>query len=113
MPTHAEICNALGAVAGGISQRVTVLVTSPAEGLYRVHGLDGVEDFRALDPAAARAGEIARAEAEARAEQAGAAEIRLQEARDDKVVTIAGSSEVFIESRITATAFGRPCLAGA
>ncbi|NMM46371.1 hydantoinase/oxoprolinase family protein [Rhodospirillaceae bacterium KN72] len=111
VPRFAEVCNAVGAVAGGVSQRVHILITSPAEGLFRVHALEGVEDFRFLEDAAARATDIATTEAERRALEAGASEIRTETNRDDRVATVAGSFDVFIESRITATAFGRPMLA--
>lgn len=110
IPVHAEVCNAVGAVAGGVSQRVPILITSPAEGLFRVHGLEGVEDFRDLESAAAHATALARDEATSRARQAGAVAIRVEDSREDKVATVAGSFEVFIESRITATAYGRPRL---
>lgn len=111
VPRYAEVCNAVGAVAGGVSQRVQILITAPAEGLFRVHGLDDVEDFRNLEAAAARATDLAQAEARRRAEDAGAIEIRVETSRDDRVATVAGSFEVFIESRIVANAFGRPRLA--
>ena len=113
VPRFAEVCNAVGAVAGGVSQRVQVLITSPAEGLFRVHGLDGVTDFRNLEEAAASALSLAESEARARAIDAGATEIQVETTRDDRVATVAGSFQVFIESRIGATAFGRPKLAGA
>jgi N-methylhydantoinase A/oxoprolinase/acetone carboxylase beta subunit len=111
VPAHAEVCNAVGAVAGGVSQRVKVLITSPAEGLFRVHGPRGIDDFRDLEAAAAAATATATTEARARAREAGAAEIRIETARDDRVATVAGTFEVFVESTITVTAFGRPRLA--
>lgn len=111
VPRYAEVCNAVGAVAGGVSQRMQVLITAPAEGLFRVHGLGDVEDFRNLEQAANRATEIAEGEAHRRAEEAGAIEIRVETTRDDRVATVAGSFEVFIESRIVSSAFGRPRLA--
>ncbi len=42
---HAEVCNAVGAVAGGVSQRVRILVTAPGENCYRVHLPEGLRDF--------------------------------------------------------------------
>ncbi len=111
VPRHAEVCNAVGAVAGGVSQRVQLLITAPAEGLYRVHGLSGIEDFRDLETAAAKALALAEAEARSRADEAGALEVKVETSRDDRIATVAGSFAVFIESRISATAFGRPRIA--
>lgn len=111
VPTHADVCNAVGAVAGGVSQRVKILITSPAEGLFRVHGSEGINDFRDLEAAAAAATATAITEARSRAESAGADEIRVETSRDDRIATVASTFEVFVESHISATAFGRPRLA--
>lgn len=112
IPRFAEVCNAVGAVAGGVAQRVHILITSPAEGLFRVHTLGEPKDFGDLEKAAAHALALAEEEARTRAFDAGAVEIRCETDRDDRTATVAGSHEVFIESRITASAFGRPRLAG-
>ncbi len=111
VPTHADVCNAVGAVAGGVSQTVSILITSPAEGLFRVHGGEGLHDFGELEPAASKALELAGAQAGALALDAGAGDIKVETSRDDRVATVAGSFEVFVESTITATAFGRPRIA--
>jgi N-methylhydantoinase A/oxoprolinase/acetone carboxylase beta subunit len=113
VPEHADVCNAVGAVAGDVSQRATVLITAPADGVYRVHTAAGPEDFGDLAAAAARAKDLAESEAENLALSAGAGEIRIETRRDDRIATVAGSHEVFIESRTTATAFGRPRIAAA
>jgi N-methylhydantoinase A/oxoprolinase/acetone carboxylase beta subunit len=46
IPPHAEVANAVGAVAGGVVQRQRVLIT-PMDGTdrVRVHLPDGVRDF--------------------------------------------------------------------
>lgn len=111
VPQHADVCNAVGAVAGGVSQTVTILITSPTEGLYRVHAQDGLHDFGELEPATAKALELARAQAETMALDAGAGDIEIDTSRNDRVATVAGSYEVFVESTVTATAFGRPRIA--
>ncbi len=49
IPEYAEVANAVGAVAGGIVQRLHVLI-SPLddEGVVRLHLADGVHDFKSL-----------------------------------------------------------------
>ena len=41
LPPFAGVCNAVGAVAGGIAQRVKLLVTQPEEGRFRLHLPEG------------------------------------------------------------------------
>lgn len=112
VPEHAGVCNAVGAVAGGVSQSCLMVITSPEDGRYRVHAPQGPEDFDDLEKAAARATDLARSGADRLARDAGAVEIRIELARTDRKATVAGSHEVFIESEIRADAFGRPRLAG-
>jgi N-methylhydantoinase A/oxoprolinase/acetone carboxylase beta subunit len=111
IPPHAEVTNAVGAVASGVVQTAEALITQPSEGNFRLHIASGVEDFDDLESAAARAIEAARAQAEALARRAGAAELQISISRKDKVVRGKGGLDIFIESRIAATAFGRPRLA--
>ncbi len=113
VPPNADVCNAVGAVAGGVSQSETILITSPEEGRYRLHTERGPEDFLDLSEAAARAERLARDAAHRKAREAGAGEIRVEVTRADRTATVAGSFEVFIESEIRASAYGRPKLAGA
>jgi N-methylhydantoinase A/oxoprolinase/acetone carboxylase beta subunit len=113
IPKFAEVSNAVGAVAGGIMQRVTAVITSPAEGRFRAHLASGIKDFGDLELAAAHAREWATATATALARAAGAAEIELFHERDDKIFEQPGGMKIFMESNIAATAFGRPALATA
>ncbi len=110
LPGHAGVANAIGAVVGQVSQRVTGLVTSPAEGRFVAHLAAGVQVFPTADAALQALGAALEAEARARAAAAGAeaAEVRLEEARQE--VEIEGR-QMFIEARLTATATGRPRVA--
>jgi N-methylhydantoinase A/oxoprolinase/acetone carboxylase beta subunit len=111
LPRHAEVCNAVGAVVGGVSRTVTAVITAPAEGRFRAHLPDGVADFTALEPAAASALAALRRLATEQAQAAGAAELEVRESRDDRIVREADGLELFVESRLSVTAFGRPRLA--
>jgi N-methylhydantoinase A/oxoprolinase/acetone carboxylase beta subunit len=113
IPKFAEVSNAVGAVAGGIMQRVTAVITSPVEGRFRAHLASGIRDFGDLELAAAHAREWATATATELAKAAGAAEIELFHERDDKIFEQPGGTKIFMESNIAATAFGRPALATA
>ncbi len=111
-PEHAEVCNAVGAVASGIVQRHRLVITQTAEGLYRAHLPDGTKDFLTLEEAAARAGEVARERAAVLAAEAGAEAALVEVERADTIVPDRGGQPTFLESVVTATAVGRPRLAG-
>jgi N-methylhydantoinase A/oxoprolinase/acetone carboxylase beta subunit len=113
LPPHAEVCNAVGAVASGIVQRVSLLVTQPEEGRFRAHLPDGIRDFPDLEQAAGVTLAAARDKATAQARTAGAVDIRLECSRADNVVEGPGGLRTFLESVIVATAAGRPRLAAA
>ena len=110
VPLHAEVCNAVGAVVGAVIQRATVLISSPLGERYRVHLDDGGRDFTDLERAYALAEETARRQAFAAAERAGAGGIAVTMERDDLRASV-GGTETFIESRVRATAVGRPMTA--
>ncbi len=111
IPPHAGVTNAVGAVASGVVQTVEALITQPSEGRFRLHLPTAVEDFTDLAAAAIRATAAVEAQATAQAERAGAGEVQLSVSRKDKAVRERGGFEIFIESKIVATAFGRPRLA--
>lgn len=111
IPPHADVSNAVGAVAGGILQRVVVTITQPVDGIFRTHLPDGLKDFTDLEAAAAFARELAEAEAGGLARRAGAADIEFNHERADKVFEQPGGMRIFMESEVAVTAFGRPALA--
>jgi N-methylhydantoinase A/oxoprolinase/acetone carboxylase beta subunit len=108
---HAGVANAIGAVVGQVRLTVRVMVTSPAEGRFRVHLDSGPEDFTTRDAALDRAEAAAREAAERDALAAGAAALRLESRRDLKQVAVEGR-ETFVEAEVTATATGRPGISG-
>jgi hypothetical protein len=105
------VANAVGAVVGSVTQRVHCLVT-PVDGgeVFRVHLEDGIRDFEDLEEACTFAEERARALARELADRAGASDIQVHVNRNDRTA-IAGGDEFFLESRVEATAIGRPRLA--
>ena len=110
MSEQASVANAVGAAAGDVAQAITVLVTSPTEGRFRVHLSGGPRDFSALEPAA----EAARLEAERiaseRARSSGVEGLAVTCERHDRFVPVGGGLQVFVESLVTARARGRPGL---
>ena len=111
IPPHAGVCNAVGAVAGGIVQSVSALITAPNEGLFRVHLPVANADFTDLERAAEHALAEASILAASKARTAGAADIELHHRRADNMHRDPSGLQIFIESRIDVIAFGRPRIA--
>jgi N-methylhydantoinase A/oxoprolinase/acetone carboxylase beta subunit len=111
IPPHAAVCNAVGAVAGGVLKRVEALITQPFEGRFRVHLPTGNQDFAGLEAAAEHASKVATNLAIAAAVAAGADLPETSVAREDITAESVGGTKLFIEARIVVTALGRPRLA--
>lgn len=111
IPPHAEVANAVGAVAGGVIQRQQVLIT-PHEsgGALRLHLPEGVHDFALLEEAVACAQEQMTPWMEERARQAGAAVVEVHMARRDNeaVVRVGWGDKIYLGTELTFTAAGRP-----
>ncbi len=110
VPEHAAVANAVGAVAAGVMQSARMLISSPSTGCFRVHAGADVEDFSQYEEARVRARELAQALAREKARAAGADDVHVETEEQDLRAPAAGGEEVFIETAITATAFGRPAL---
>ncbi|MET3616070.1 N-methylhydantoinase A/oxoprolinase/acetone carboxylase beta subunit [Rhizobium aquaticum] len=110
IPDHADVANAIGAVAGQIRETVTVFVTSPEEGIFLLNGsgetLRFVSETEALEAARARAIEHARA----LAARNGLAEPHIELMEDADAAEIEGKRKL-VEARVRAVASGRPRVA--
>jgi N-methylhydantoinase A/oxoprolinase/acetone carboxylase beta subunit len=110
LPEHAGVANAIGAVVGRVTMRRSGTVTSPSEGKYRVHLVDGPRDFGDREAALAALEEILREGALEDARAAGAADIQVGVTRDVRVAGVE-AREVFVEAMVTVEAAGRPRVA--
>jgi N-methylhydantoinase A/oxoprolinase/acetone carboxylase beta subunit len=110
LPEHAGVANAIGAVVGQVSQRVSGLVSSPAEGRFVAHLAEGLQAFGDREAALMAMETALTAEALQRAKAAGAEEVQLRVARDLREAEVEGRS-MFIEATVTVTASGRPRVA--
>ena len=107
IPEHADVANAIGAVAGQVRESVTVFITSPEEGIFLLNGFGDTERYVSEDDAVA----AGRERADARAREAAT-----RNGVDEPVITVdvdVDSAEIegrrkLIEARIKATAAGRP-----
>ncbi len=110
LPEYAGVANAIGAVVGRVTMRQSGTVTSPSEGKYRVHLMDGPQDFSDQESALSTLETVLRDEAMAQARMAGAEDIQVSVTRDVRTAGVE-SREVFIEATLTVEAAGRPRVA--
>jgi N-methylhydantoinase A/oxoprolinase/acetone carboxylase beta subunit len=111
IPPHAEVANAVGAVAGGVIQRLHVLISPLDRGeRFRLHLPDGVQDFVDLEQAVRHAQQVMSPHAEALAREAGAVQVEMRIARTDRRAKVATGwkQEVYLGTELIFTAVGRP-----
>ncbi len=107
IPEQGNVANALGAVVGSVRQSVEMIITPAGGKSVSVHFDTGTKTFVELEEAASVAIATACDKARQLASDAGADNISVEHTRTDNVVDNDGDS-VFFESRIVATAIGRP-----
>ena len=110
IPPFADVCNAVGSVAGSVTQVVDVVVNQTSYKVYRVHDPAGHRDHDSIASAVAHAREAATALARAAAVRAGAAAPDVALVELEK--TARSGDEVYVaEVIVRATATGRPLAA--
>jgi N-methylhydantoinase A/oxoprolinase/acetone carboxylase beta subunit len=110
LPEHADVANAIGAVVGQVSQRVSGLVSSPEAGRYVAHLPEGPRGFGNRDQAMEAMETALRQLALARARGAGTDAPVLQVHAEITEAEVEGQ-KLFIEASVTVTATGRPRIA--
>jgi N-methylhydantoinase A/oxoprolinase/acetone carboxylase beta subunit len=108
IPTHAAVCNAVGAVAGVVSQTVEILVNQPTYNVFRVHDPAGSCDYRAPEPALEHAHRISRTLALDAAQRAGAADPHVDTEVLEKRAQVGPGTAYLAEALVRSTAVGRP-----
>lgn len=106
VPEHAEVANAVGAVASEITAREEVIIRPGESSNYVMHGREERIEFAELARATERAREIARGRAVENARKSGAIAPRVVVRQQDRAGAVAMGGTVFLERRILATASG-------
>ncbi|MFO8143959.1 MAG: hydantoinase/oxoprolinase family protein, partial [Dehalococcoidales bacterium] len=108
VPEHAEVANAIGAVASGVVQTVHALIKHLGENkFYRVYLPFGARDFQSLDEAVSYARRTVSRLARNRAHRAGSGVVGVHIAQHDRTARVYGTRQ-HIETEVIATATGRP-----
>ncbi|MHB1406276.1 MAG: hydantoinase/oxoprolinase family protein [Desulfitobacteriaceae bacterium] len=108
IPPFAEVANAVGAAVGQVVETMKLVVKPGAKGGFVIHAPWEPENYALIEEAEARA--IAKAEEVIRtqAERAGAVEPQVVVDKDRVTILTTRGDSVFIETRITVSAVGRP-----
>ena len=110
LPEYAGVANAIGAVVGRVTMRQSGTVTSPSEGKYRVHLIDGPQDFADQESALSLLETVLHDAALSDAQAAGAEDIQISVRRNLRTAGVEGR-KVFVEATLTVEAAGRPRVA--
>ncbi len=108
IPEHAAVCNAVGAVAGVVSQTVEILVNQPTFKVFRVHDPAGSRDYPEPKPALEHAQRVSRALALAAARSAGAVDPHVDTSVTEKLAHVGAGADYLAEAVARSTATGRP-----
>ena len=114
IPEHADVANAVGAVAGGVVQRLRALVRPLDFGAaYRVHLPDGFFDAPTVEQAIAHAESVVPGQLAELARRAGAEQAQVNVERTDHVAVVDAEfgRDVLVEVELVFTAVGRPSAA--
>jgi N-methylhydantoinase A/oxoprolinase/acetone carboxylase beta subunit len=113
IPAHAAVCNAVGAVAGVVSQSVEILVNQPTLNVFRVHDPAGSQDYSDAGPALEHARRVSRELSLAAARRAGASDPHVETSVSEKLAQVGPGTGYLAEAVARSTATGRPFLAHA
>ncbi|HWG71889.1 MAG TPA: hydantoinase/oxoprolinase family protein [Steroidobacteraceae bacterium] len=108
IPEHADVCNAVGAVAGVVSQTAEVVVNQTNFKVFRVHDPAGGKDYAESEPALEHARRVSRELALAAARRAGATDPHVDTVVTEKLAQVRSGDDYLAEAVARSTATGRP-----
>jgi N-methylhydantoinase A/oxoprolinase/acetone carboxylase beta subunit len=108
VPEHAGVCNAVGAVAGVVSETCEVLVNQPTFKVFRVHDPAGSRDYSEADEAIDEARRVSREHALAAARRAGASDPHVETSVVERRANSGSGGDYLAEATVSSRATGRP-----
>ena len=108
VPEHAGVCNAVGAVAGVVSETCEVLVNQPTFNVFRVHDPVGSRDYSGADEAIEEARRVSREHALAAARRAGANDPHVETSVVERRAHSGSADDYLAEATVRSRATGRP-----
>jgi N-methylhydantoinase A/oxoprolinase/acetone carboxylase beta subunit len=108
LPEHAAVCNAVGAVAGVVSETSEILVNQPTFNVFRVHDPAGIRDYSESQQAIEDATRVSRELALAAARRAGATDPHVETAVIERRASAESGLDYLAEATVRSRATGRP-----
>jgi N-methylhydantoinase A/oxoprolinase/acetone carboxylase beta subunit len=108
VPEHAAVCNAVGAVAGVVSETCDILVNQPAFKVFRVHDPAGNRDYSEAQEAIEYAKQVSRELAVAAAQRAGASHVHVETSVMERRAHAGSVDDYLAEATVRSRATGRP-----
>lgn len=108
VPEHGAVCNAVGAVAGVVSETCDVLVNQPAFNVFRVHDPAGSRDYTEAQEAIEYAKSVSRELALAAARRAGATDPHVETSVMERRANAGTADDYLAEATVRSRATGRP-----
>jgi N-methylhydantoinase A/oxoprolinase/acetone carboxylase beta subunit len=108
VPEHAAVCNAVGAVAGVVSETCEVLVNQPTFNVFRVHDPAGSRDYSEADQAIEEARRVSREHALTAARRAGAKDPHVETSVLEHRAHSGSAGDYLAEATVRSRATGRP-----
>jgi N-methylhydantoinase A/oxoprolinase/acetone carboxylase beta subunit len=110
VPQHAEVCNAVGAAAGVVSESCEITVNQPVLNVFRVHDPGGSRDFADADTAIEEAKRLARSHVLAAAVRSGASDPHIEISVSERRARTKTGDEYLAEATVCARATGVPVI---
>jgi N-methylhydantoinase A/oxoprolinase/acetone carboxylase beta subunit len=110
VPEHAQVCNAVGAAAGVVSEVCQLTVNQPVLNVFRVHDPAGSRDFADADSAIEEAKRRARAHVLEAAVRSGASEPHIEVTLTERRARTNSGDEYLAEATVSARATGVPVI---
>jgi len=107
------VCNAVGAVAGVVSETCDVLVNQTSFKVFRVHDPAGQRDYTEANPAIEHATRVSRELALAAAQRAGADDPHVETTVIERRANAGSPDDYLAEATVRSRATGRPIGRGA
>lgn len=110
VPEHAEVCNAVGAAAGVVSETCEITVNQPVVNVFRVHDPGGSRDFDDAEAAIEEAKRLARSHVLAAAVRSGASDPHVETTVSERRARTKTGDEYLAEATVYARATGVPVI---
>jgi N-methylhydantoinase A/oxoprolinase/acetone carboxylase beta subunit len=110
LPEHGDVANALGAITSKVQVSSTAQIIPTSEGLFRIIGMEGFEDFETLDTAEEACLHGLSEQTRGIGRKAGTGEQRVTIHIEDKTAESAGGDILFLERLFRSFLKGAPDL---